>query len=96
MKFKLILFAPILAAMAFATPAIAEDDGQNPPATTGQNGIQNPEGPGQKERGGFEHRINESGENGFEAVQFLLIGGALVVAVLLAYNAGKRNRKKKD
>lgn len=90
MRFKSAVLAPVIAMIAFAAPVHAEDD-QN---QNSQPGVVNPEGRGEgHERGGFKHEINESHEN-FEAIQFVLIGGALVIAVLLAYNAGKRNRKK--
>jgi len=100
MRFKSALVAPVIALVAFTVPAHAEDD-QNPPQQesgqlnrSDQPGIQNPEErDGKNSREKFEHHINESNE-GFEIIQFVLIGGALVVAVLLAYNAGKRSRKK--
>ena len=42
----------------------------------------------------YRHRVGELDDHGFEWIQFALIGGALVIAATLAYNAGKRNRKK--
>ena len=100
MRFKSALVAPVIALIAFTVPAYAEDD-QNPPQQdSGQQnrsdrpGIQNPEErDGKNSHENFEHHVNESKE-GFEIIQFVLIGGALVIAVLLAYNAGKRSRKK--
>jgi hypothetical protein len=100
MKYKVALLAPLLAFFAFSSPAIAEDDNQSPAPNMSQPsdhpGIPDPEKNMGKDRGEFEHHINEHGENGFEAIQFILIGAALVIALLLAYNAGKRNKKKKD
>lgn len=100
MKLKSAVIVPVIALIAFAAPVHAADD-QTPPRDgsgqqdrNGQSGIENPEGRGEgHDRRGFEHEINESHES-FEIVQFVLIGGALVIAVLLAYSAGKRNRKK--
>jgi hypothetical protein len=90
MRIKSAVIAPVIALVAFAAPVHAEDD-QN---RNGQPGVVNPEGRGEgHDRGGFKHEINESHEN-FEAIQFIVIGGALVIALLLAYSAGKRNRKK--
>ena len=101
MKFRSALVAPVIAFIAFTVPAYAEDD-QNPQQATsgqqnrsGQPGIQNPEErDGKNSREKFEHQVNESKE-GFEIIQFVLVGGALAIAVLLAYNAGKRSRKKR-
>jgi hypothetical protein len=94
MKIKSAFIGSAIALIAFAGPVHAADD-QNPANTgTNQPAPHNPEDRGgNHERGEFEHRVGESNE-GFQLVQFVLIGGALVVAVLLAYNAGKRNRKK--
>ena len=90
MRIKSALLIPVIGSLAFASPVYADDD----QGTPGAPGIQNPEvhGPGS---GGFEHHINE-GHEGFEGIQFLIIGGALVVAVFLAYTAGKRSRKKNE
>ena len=96
MKIKSLLLAPVIALLAFATPALADNDDAPHQNQSGQPGVRNPENHEKGERGEPNHRINEFGEGGFEAIQFILIGGAVVVAVLLAYNAGKRNRKKKD
>lgn len=38
------------------------------------------------------HHINEDHEGGFEKVQLLFVGGAIVVAIGLAYRAGRRGR----
>jgi hypothetical protein len=89
MKFKSALAIPVIGLLAFASPVHADDDHGNP----GAPGIQNPENHGPGDGRNFEHRIDDRHE-GFEGIQFLIIGGALVVAVFLAYTAGKRSRKK--
>ena len=100
MKSKFIFIAPALALLAFATPALADNDSQPPqPASSQQSGaagIPNPENHGGREGREFEHHVDENKESGFELIQFVLIGAAIVIALLLAYNAGKRNRKKKE
>ena len=96
MKLKRLLIAPAIALCAFATPAFADNDNAPLPSESGQGGIRNPENHESGEKHEPRHRIDEFGESGVEAIQFVLIGGAIVIAVLLAYNAGKRNRKKKD
>lgn len=96
MKIKQILVGSTLAIFSFATPAIADNDNAPGRNQDGQSGIHNPESHERGERNEPRHRIDEFGEGGFEAIQFLLVGGAVVIAVVLAYNAGKRNRKKKE
>lgn len=96
MKMKSFLLAPVIALLAFTTPALADNDNAPHQNQSGQPGVRNPEKHENGERGEPSHRINEFGEGGFEAIQFVLIGGAIVVALLLAYHAGKRNRKKND
>lgn len=91
MKIKSALLIPVVGLLAFASPAYADDDHGTP----GAPGIQNPEVHGPGDGNKFEHHINE-GHEGFEGIQFIIIGGALVVAVFLAYTAGKRSRKKND
>lgn len=94
MKVKSVLIAPVLSLLAFATPAVADDDGGAPVSPqTGQGPIQNPE-ERNGERSEFNHRINEEHEGSLDILQFFLIGGALIIAALLAYQAGKRTRKK--
>lgn len=87
---------PVIGLLAFASPVMADQDNSPSPNQNGHSGIKNPEEHGKGERGEYRHRISEDEEHGFEAIQFVLIGGALVIAILLAYNAGKRNRKKRD
>jgi hypothetical protein len=95
MRIRSGVLASVFALVAFAGPVHAADDQNQPSTGTNQPAPQNPEERGgNHERGEFEHRVGESHE-GFQVEQFVLIGGALVIAVLLAYNAGKRNRKKK-
>ena len=38
------------------------------------------------------HHINEDHEGGFEKVQLIFVGAAIVVAIGLAYRAGRRRR----
>lgn len=96
MKLKSLLIAPVIALFAFTSPALADNDNganQNQGENSGPRNPENHEGGEGREP---KHRIGEFGEGGFEGIQFVVVGGAIVVAVLLAYNAGKRNRKKKD
>lgn len=102
MKIKSALAIPLIALATFAVPAHAEDNNK-PPQTgnelqqhNGQDGIPNPENHEGGEGREFKHQITESEESGFEIVQFLVVGGAIVVAALLAYSAGKRSKKKKE
>ena len=44
------------------------------------------------DQGRPRHRIDESREGGFEGVQLVLVGAAIVVALGLAYRAGRRRR----
>jgi hypothetical protein len=38
------------------------------------------------------HRIDEEREGGFEKLQLILVGAAIVIALGLAYRAGRRRR----
>ena len=87
-----LVLAPISYARAdVATPA---------PAATPQMEIHNgpdgqnvPDDHGQPPFGGQHHRIDE-GHDGTDALQWIFIGAAIVIALGLAYNAGRRQRKK--
>lgn len=96
MKIKHLIFGSILSLLAFTTPAFAEDDNAPVAPNSGQSGIQNPEGRQNGESGEFNHRVDERHEGSGEIIQFISVGGALIVAALLAYQAGKRTRKKRD
>lgn len=96
MRLKSLILGAILSAIAFSSPVIADSDNGGNHNQSEQPGIKNPEERNDGEKREYRHHIGEDGEHGFEAIQFVLIGGALVVAVALAYNAGKRNRKNKS
>ena len=93
-KIRVGLFAPLIAMTALISPAHADNDNGKNPEQNSQPGIRNPEERDGGEKREYRHRVGELDEHGFEWIQFVLIGGALVIAVSLAYNAGKRNRKK--
>ena len=69
--------------LAFTTPAFAEDDNAPAAPNSGQSGIQNPEGRQNGESGEFNHRVDERHEGSGEIIQFISVGGALIVAALL-------------
>jgi hypothetical protein len=48
--------------------------------------------PHSDDQGKPRHRIDEDRENGFEGIQLVLVGAAIVVALGLAYRAGRRRR----
>jgi hypothetical protein len=58
---------------------------QSPVATSAQNETEG-------EKSEPAHRINEEREGNFEAIQLVLVGGAVVIAIALAYRAGRRRR----
>lgn len=95
MNFKRLFLIPLIALFSFATPALAEDDNQPIQPNSGQSGIRNPEG-GNHEPGEFKHQVDERHEGSGELIQFVIVGGALVIAALLAYQAGKRRRSNYD
>ena len=41
-----------------------------------------------------DHRVDEEREGGFESAQLVLVGAAIVIALGLAYRAGRRRREK--
>jgi hypothetical protein len=48
--------------------------------------------PHSDDKGKPRHRIDEDREHGFEGIQLILVGAAIVVALGLAYRAGRRRR----
>jgi len=42
-----------------------------------------------------EHKRIDDGESGTDSLQWIFVGAAIVIALGLAYNAGRRQRKKK-
>ena len=94
MKLRVGLFVPLIAIAALISPAHADNDNGKNPEQNSQPGIRNPEEKDSGEKQEYRHRVGELDDHGFEWIQFALIGGALVIAATLAYNAGKRNRKK--
>ena len=74
---------------------VTDDGGGQVSPNSGQGGIRNPE-ENHGEGGEFNHRVDDSHEGSLEVVQFVLVGGAIVIAAFLAYQAGKRVRKKKE
>ena len=101
MKLRHLLIFPAVAFLTVATPAIAEDQGGGEEGSgviapnPNSGGIQNPEGRN-NEPNNFNHRVDESHEGGGELVQFVIVGGAVLLAGALAYRAGKRSRIKKE
>ncbi len=81
------LAALIVATMVLVSPTISYQAlaDQSPAASTAQN-----ETNGEKSEP--RHRINEEHEGNFEAIQLVLVGGAVVIAIALAYRAGRRRR----
>jgi hypothetical protein len=71
---------PTPAATALAATA------QNPQVSQGDDQSQKPH----EGQPGPQHRIDEDREHGFEAVQLIFVGAAIVVALGLAYRAGRR------
>ena len=94
MKLRYWFLAPLVAMVALISPAHADSDNGKNPEQNSQPGIRNPEEKDSGEKQEYRHRVGELDDHGFEWIQFALIGGALVIAATLAYNAGKRNRKK--
>ena len=76
-------FAPVsaLGSLAYADEPVASNSAQ-PAAPQSQGDDQ--QGP--------RHHIDESREGGFEGIQLVLVGAAIVVALGLAYRAGRRRR----
>ena len=100
MKLRHLFIFPAIALLTISTPAFAEDEGGGEEGTgviapnPNGGGIQNPEGRN-NEPNNFNHRVDESHEGGGELIQFVIVGGAVLLAGALAYRAGKRSRIKK-
>lgn len=79
----------LLAPCAFIAPARAEQ-----PVTTAQASTPTPaphdENTEVGDQGRPRHRVDESHEGGFETIQIVVVGVAVVIAVALAYRAGRR------
>ena len=104
---KLTLSTILASALILGPVSVARADMATPsPASTPQVEIHNgPEGQdvpddhgqpnnGQRSTGG-EHRRIDEGHEGADALQWIFVGAAIVIALGLAYNAGRRQRKKK-
>ena len=87
-----LILAPISYARAdVATPAPTSTPQMQ--IQNGPNGQDAPDHHGQPPFGGEHHRIDE-GHDGTDALQWIFVGAAIVIALGLAYNAGRRQRKK--
>jgi hypothetical protein len=105
---KIALSAILASALILGPVSFARADMATPsPTSTPQMGIHNgpdggqgfPDDHGQPSNshpgaGGEHHRIDE-GHEGADALQWIFVGAAIVIALGLAYNAGRRQRKKK-
>ena len=78
-----ISFAPV---STFGTPAFADE-----PVASNSAQPAAPHSQGDDQQGP-RHHIDESREGGFEGIQLVLVGAAIVVALGLAYRAGRRRR----
>jgi hypothetical protein len=90
---SMLVFGPVSLARAdIATPAPTSS-----PQMQFQNGPDGqgfPDDHGHPPAGGEHHRIDE-GHEGTDALQWIFVGAAIVIALGLAYNAGRRQRKNK-
>jgi hypothetical protein len=78
-----ISFAPV---STFSFLAVADEPVA---ATTAMPAAPQPHG---DDQGRPRHHIDEDREKGFEGIQLVLVGAAIVVALGLAYRAGRRRR----
>jgi|GEM_PF-999951 len=104
---KLALSAIVATALILGPVSVAYADMATPsPTSTPQVEIHNgpdgqsvPDDHGQRNNGqpgdGGEHRRIDEGHEGADALQWIFVGAAIVIALGLAYNAGRRQRKKK-
>ena len=74
-------------------PAISAAADQTPPVTSSGQVSPPPHNDGDGEQREPMHRVNEEHEGSFESIQLVLVGGAIVIAVGLAYRAGRRRAK---
>jgi hypothetical protein len=83
----LVFLAPISYASAESTPS--------PSASIAAQQTPSPDEGGRHSDGTEHHRIDDGG-NGTDSLQWAFVGAAIVIALGLAYNAGRRQRKKKS
>ncbi len=80
----------IFIATSASTPALAEQSpapvASAPAANQGSDDASGSPRP--------PHRVDEEREGGFESAQLVLVGAAIVIALGLAYRAGRRRREK--
>ena len=69
------------------------DQIQATPAATAQTSATQTSDDSQHEESPPAHRIDEERDNHFEGAQLILVGAALVIALGLAYRAGRRRRE---
>lgn len=89
----LVIALATLAPITIAYSAKADDPAPVATATT----MAAPVASGQRPPRGDDHgrplhRIDEERDGGFEKVQLIFVGAAIVVAIGLAYRAGRRRR----
>lgn len=89
----------IFSSILFSSSSIALADQPSSTTNHGTSASQpsevnasDPEQTGKPEHGRPLHRIDEEREGGFEKVQLIFVGAAIVIALGLAYRAGRRRR----
>ena len=87
MTIAVLLFSPVTLFSA------AADQIQASPAATAQTSATQTSDDSQHEESPPAHRIDEERDNHFEGTQLILVGAALVIALGLAYRAGRRRRE---
>ncbi len=90
---SILLFAPSysFSAIADQTPPATSSNQSSQPSQSAESAKSSDDSNGERSRP--LHRINEEREGHFEGAQLILVGAALVIALGLAYRAGRRRRE---
>jgi len=93
MATAVLLFSPVTLFSASADQIQASKSSQATPAATAQTSAAPTSDNAKHEEAVPAHRIDEERDNHFESAQLILVGAALVIALGLAYRAGRRRRE---
>ncbi len=79
-----LTFSPIISTLASAdtTPSASQSASQESGEQEASTTLSRP-----------QHRVDEEREGGFESAQLIFVGAAIVIALGLAYRAGRRRRE---